>query len=145
MKLTKTIGLTLAATILTGIASLPAAADGGYFPSEADGGRMYAQAGGGGWQGGVQYYDTNDNGVWRSEYWQQGVNDGAPGWWWVSSHPGMFKFYTFPMTYQPQPPVLMQSLPPNGVPVQYWYYCFPSWGFNPFMPSCMVGWKRIAP
>lgn len=155
MKFTKSIGWTLTVTALTGIFSLPAVADlsfngdmGGGL-SEHEQGRMYAQAGGGGWRGGVQYFDTSDNGVWHTEYWQEGMNNGVPGGWWVvrdSSHPyprQFFYTYNYPVTYQPPPPQVVQSLPPNGVPVQYWYYCLPTWGFNPFMPSCMVTWRRI--
>lgn len=160
MKLTKTMGLTLTVSVLAAISAMPAVADrwsgdsgrGRY--AEGDRARMYGMHGEMGanrWRGDIRFFDTHDRGLWRGGYWHQSSNNGRPGWWWVVGrtwYPYPQPVYPYPDPYQP-PTVIMQSMPqasmgmalPSGA--QYWYYCEPSGGYYPYVPSCVVNWKMV--
>ena len=138
MKLTKTIGWTLAVAVLAAISAMPASADRDR------------------WHGDIRHFDSYDRGLWRSGYWHHGRHGDQLGWWWVVAGAWYFypqPVYPYPDPYQPpvvvvqQPPAVVQP-PPPAQPVaqpaaQYWYYCEAAKGYYPYVPSCPGGWKTV--
>jgi hypothetical protein len=135
MKLTKAMGLALAATMLAAITSLPAEAD------RHDG-----------WHGDIRHFESHDMGHWRGGNWHHGRHDGQLGWWWVVAGAWYFypqPVYPYPDPYQPPVVVVQSSSPPapSAAPqpstAQYWYYCEAAKGYYPYVPSCPGGWKAV--
>lgn len=153
MKLTKTMGWTLTVSVLAAISSMPAVAERGYVPErvfEGDRARMHNEFPG--WRGDIRHFETHDRGHWRNGYWHQTHVNGRPAWWWVVGgnwYPYSQPVYPYPDPYQPPTVIIQQSMPqaPMAMPPpsgsQYWYYCEPSGGYYPYVPSCPVNWKIV--
>ena len=150
--MTGIFGWTLAASILLGALPLTALAQ------HRNHDRM--------WRGDIRHFDRYDAHHWRSGDWRHGSHGGRIGWWWVTG--GVWYLYPqpvypYPDPYRPplvvvesspQPPMVVQipapaQIFPQSPPVapppaaQFWYYCEPSSGYYPYVPSCPSGWKTV--
>jgi len=143
-KMKKRISLVLAMTILGGLATLPAMAEGHH--------------GGHGWGGerDIRHFGGHHFEVWRGGEWRHARHDGRLGWWWIAG--GMWYFYPQPVYPYPDPytpPVVVVQTAPAPVPqppaptvqpqqaAQVWYYCEASKTYYPYVSSCPAGWKTV--
>lgn len=139
MKMTKTMTLALAFSVLA--ASLPAVADRDdrHYGGRHDGRNV--------WHGDIRHFHQGDIHVWRGGHWTHGYHDGHYGWWWVVPTLGLWYWYAAPVYPYPDPytpPVVtVPSAPSAPPPAAYWYYCDASKTYYPYVQSCPGGWKMV--
>jgi hypothetical protein len=98
----------------------------------------------------VAHFRGHDLDVWRAGHWAHEWRNGRFGWWWFAG--GIWYFYDAPVYPYPttlsgvtfvEPEVVTQPAAPSGVPA--YYYCDNPAGYYPYVTTCTVPFRPVAP
>jgi hypothetical protein len=127
------IAFRIAAALVVGTATMPAAAQGWH---DRDWERDRHVTREHPWQG--PEFER-----WRHGRWWHGPHGGHVGWWWVVG--GDWYFYPAPVYPYPDPylpPVVAAPVPPPAAPPVY-YWCDHPRGYYPAVPACRAPWRAV--